>query len=123
MPKKNEVSSFLTKDYVQTLSELTKKIQEAQLGASIAASKELVWLYWTIGEKVHKKQENSNWGEGFIETLARDLRNAFPGSRGFSTRNILRMRAFYRTYAIWPQVWRKWKISLFSVFHGVIMQY
>lgn len=78
---------------------MTGKIREAQLKASTAANKELVRLYWAIGETIHNKQQESNWGEGFIETLARDLQNAFPCSKGFSARNILRMRAFYRAYA------------------------
>jgi predicted nuclease of restriction endonuclease-like (RecB) superfamily len=93
---------FSSKEYVSTLATLKKKIQESQLKAISAANKELISLYWTIGKTVVEKQEESGWGSKFIEKLAKDLQNAFPGIDGFSRTNVFRMRAFYLEYKIVP---------------------
>jgi hypothetical protein len=44
-------------------------------------------------------RENSVNIPGANRRLAKDLQQAFPGVKGFSARNIWRMRAFYLAYA------------------------
>ena len=97
-----EVGVFSNKEYAITLTDLKKRIQESQLKAAIASSQKLIALYWTIGKTVVEKQEKSGWGTKFIEKLAKDLQNAFPGIEGFSRTNIFRMRAFYLAYCNCP---------------------
>ena len=100
---KNEgIGSFSNKEYATTLAELKKQIQKCQLRAIIAANKELVRLYWTVGKIIVERQENSGWGSKFIDKLAKDLQNEFPGIEGFSRRNVFRMRAFYLEYKLVP---------------------
>ena len=45
------------------------------------------------------RQARSGWGAKVIDRLARDLREAFPGMKGLSPRNLKYMRAFA---AAWP---------------------
>ncbi len=113
MPKSNSTKKALvksdqdivsTKEYASTLADLKKSIRECQLRAITAANKELVRLYWTIGKTIVEKQEGSGWGAKFIEKLAKDLQNEFPGVEGFSRRNVFRMRAFYLEYKVVPPV-------------------
>lgn len=75
--------------------------------ALIAASKErtlqavntaLVELYWQIGEYISHKIASAEWGDGVVTQLARHLADASPGLRGFTGRNLFRMRQFYETY-------------------------
>ena len=40
----------------------------------------------------------SLYGSNFINTLSSSLKTEFPGSTGFSPRNLARMRKFYETY-------------------------
>ncbi len=91
-------AAFPAKEYASTLAELKKQIQECQLRAITAVNKELVRLYWMIGKTIVERQEGSGWGSKFIEKLAADLQNEFPGIEGFSRANIFRMRAFYLAY-------------------------
>lgn len=93
----------LTKEYVQTLSTIKKQVQEAQIKTALAANKELLKLYWYIGQTIVEKQSIHEWGTSLIEQLAEDLQNEFPGVGGFSPRNIFRMRAFYLAYEKVPQ--------------------
>lgn len=100
--KNDGIELFSNKEYAATLAELKKQIQKCQLRAITAANKELVRLYWTVGKIIVEKQENSGWGSKFIDKLAKDLQNEFPGLEGFSRRNVFRMRAFYLEYKLVP---------------------
>lgn len=100
--KAEEKELTSNKDYASMLMKLKKNIRESQLRAAIAVNKELIRLYWTIGKSIIEKQEVSGWGTKFIEKLAKDLQNEFPGVEGFSRTNVFRMRAFYKEYKIVP---------------------
>jgi predicted nuclease of restriction endonuclease-like (RecB) superfamily len=104
LPAKQKESDrlFSNKEYETTLADLKKHIRSSQLKAAVSVNKELILLYWTIGKTIFEKQENSGWGSKFIEKLAKDLQNEFPGVEGFSRRNVFRMKAFYNEYKIVP---------------------
>ncbi|MDI3473640.1 MAG: hypothetical protein PWQ48_1921, partial [Thermotogaceae bacterium] len=53
---------------------------------------------WNIGKSIVEKQEDMGWGKSVVEQLAKDLRREFPDVKGFSSRNIWRMRAFYLAF-------------------------
>ena len=64
----------------------------------MAASRELVRLYWDVGREIVQRQDREGWGTKVIDRLAADLQKAFPGISGFSRANVHRMRAFYLAY-------------------------
>jgi len=101
--KKEEGGLFSHKEYTETLDKLKKTILKCQIKAITAANKELIHLYWMIGETIANKQKKNGWGTSVIEKLGKDLQNAFPGVEGFSKRNVFRMRAFYQAYEKMPQ--------------------
>ena len=86
-------------DYLNVLAELKQRIAAAQVRAARAVSRELVALYWHIGETIVQRQEAAAWGNSVVERLAHDLRKAFPDLKGFSPRNIWRMRAFFLAWS------------------------
>ncbi len=88
------------KEYTKIFLDIKNTIQEAQINAVIAANQKLIKLYWTIGKIIHDLQESHEWGSKFIDKLAADLQNEFPGIEGFSRSNIFRMKAFYTEYSI-----------------------
>jgi len=92
------VAGTLPPDYTAFLARLKEQIRGAQVGAMLAANRELILLYWRIGEAIVMQQERAAWGDAVLERLSADLRNAFPGAGGLSRRNLYRMRAFYRAY-------------------------
>jgi predicted nuclease of restriction endonuclease-like (RecB) superfamily len=89
----------LPADYAAWLAELKTRIHSAQQRASLAVNRELVLLYWQIGQDILARQGREGWGSKVIERLAQDLRNAFPDMKGFSPRNLKYMRAFAEA---WP---------------------
>ncbi|OAH99911.1 PDDEXK nuclease domain-containing protein [Methylomonas methanica] len=84
----------LPADYPAWLTELKTRIHNAQQRAALAVNRELVLLYWQIGQDILTRQTQQGWGAKVIERLARDLREAFPEIKGFSTRNLKYMRYF-----------------------------
>ena len=85
--------------YLEFLHEIKSRINDAQTRALKAVNRELVLLYWEMGKRVVEKQRQEQWGDGVIESLACDLQREFPGIKGFSARNIWRMRDLYLSYA------------------------
>jgi predicted nuclease of restriction endonuclease-like (RecB) superfamily len=86
------------KEYAQVLVDIKKHIQEAQIKATFAANKELLKLYWYIGQIIAKQKKENGWGSSSVDQLAQDIQKAFPGIAGFSRSNIFRMQAFYTAY-------------------------
>jgi predicted nuclease of restriction endonuclease-like (RecB) superfamily len=64
-----------------------------------AVNTTLIELYWQIGEHISRKIAASEWGDGVVDQLARYLAQTQPGLRGFTRRNLFRMRQFYEAYA------------------------
>ena len=85
--------------YAEWLIELKQCIHTAQQRATLAANRELVGLYWSIGSEILARQAEQGWGAKVIDRLAHDLRTAFPEMKGFSSRNLKYMRAFAEA---WP---------------------
>ncbi|MFZ9753894.1 MAG: PDDEXK nuclease domain-containing protein [Cyanobium sp.] len=84
--------------YVNFVIEVKARIRQGQLRALQSVNKELLALYWDLGEAIHRKQEEMGWGKAVVETLARDLQAEFPGRNGFSAQNLWLMRQFYGEY-------------------------
>ncbi len=85
--------------YADWLADLKTRIHSAQQRAALAVNRELVRLYWQIGQDILARQAAQGWGAKVIERLSQDLRSAFPEMKGFSRANLMYMRAFA---AAWP---------------------
>ncbi len=118
------IKSISSQEYTKTLAYLKKQIQESQIKAMISANKELIKLYWTIGETIAIKQEKDGWGANVIEKLAKDLQTEFPGLAGFSRSNIFRMQALFAAYEKVTQAVRQiYDLPIFNIpwGHNVIL--
>lgn len=85
--------------YADWLADLKTRIHSAQQRAALAVNRELVRLYWQIGQDILARQAAQGWGAKVIDRLSQDLRLAFPEMKGFSRANLMYMRAFA---AAWP---------------------
>jgi predicted nuclease of restriction endonuclease-like (RecB) superfamily len=73
-------------------------IQAARQRAYQAVNTTLITLYWQIGEHISRKIAAAEWGDGVVTQLAAHIARNQPGLRGFTRRNLFRMRQFYETY-------------------------
>lgn len=86
---------MIEKSYIETFEIIKRQIQISQHKAILNANKEMISLYWNIGKII---DTHSKWGNKFIDNLSKDIRNEFPSSKGFSSRNLKNMVRFYREY-------------------------
>jgi predicted nuclease of restriction endonuclease-like (RecB) superfamily len=93
------MSKLIPHHYDVLLGEIKQRIRTAQYEALRAVNRELINLYWDIGQLIVERQQGGTWGRAVVEQLARDLQAEFPGVSGFSAANLWRMRRFYETYA------------------------
>jgi len=84
----------LPEGYADWLTQLKGDIAQARQRAALAVNAELVQLYHRIGAEIRQRQQVNAWGAKVIERLARDLSDAFPDIRGFSSRNLKYMAFF-----------------------------
>jgi len=80
-------------------TEITSLIASAKSRAYQAVNKELVTLYWHVGEYVSKQVLSKSWGKSVVQELADFIQLSEPNIIGFSTQNIWRMKQFYETYS------------------------
>jgi len=85
------------KDYIKWLGDIKNQIRSSQQRASLKVNQELLSLYWYIGEALANKQ--TEWGDKFIDSLARDLKVEFPDVKGFSKSNLKYMRRWFEYYS------------------------
>ena len=77
--------------YFEILESVKARIQNAQYRAVLGANREQIILYWNIGKVI---LANSEWGNKFVDNLARDIKLEFPNAKGYSVRNLKYMRKF-----------------------------
>jgi len=79
-------------------AEIAQMIQSSRQAALKIVNTTLIDLYWNIGHYIHTRIESSEWGKSIVEELALYLQQKEPGLKGFSDKNLWRMRQFYETY-------------------------
>ncbi len=79
-------------------------IKQSRSNAIKAVNVELIKLYWSIGEYISKKIEQSEWGDSVVKELAIYIQTLEPEIKGFSDKNIWRMKQFYETYKDFPKL-------------------
>ncbi len=85
-------------EYKSVFYDLKEKIIYSQQKAIQSVNKQLVLLYWEIGNVILENQSQQGWGSKIIDSLSADLKSSFPSMKGFSVRNLKYMRQFASTY-------------------------
>jgi predicted nuclease of restriction endonuclease-like (RecB) superfamily len=96
--RRNVLVSTRAASKTETFAAVVKLIEEARARAYQSVNKELVGLYWRVGQHISRKIATAQWGDSVVDQLARHLARTMPGLRGFTRRNLFRMRQFYETY-------------------------
>jgi predicted nuclease of restriction endonuclease-like (RecB) superfamily len=82
----------------QSFAEIVEIIRTAKQAAAQAVNTQLVEMYWQIGAYISLKLDQAEWGDGVVQQLADYLARTQPGLRGFTSRNLFRMKKFYDIY-------------------------
>jgi len=79
-------------------NEVLTLIQQAKQKAYTQANSTLITLYWDLGAFISLKTTKENWGKGVVKELAEYIKQKDPTLKGFTDKNLWRMRQFYQTY-------------------------
>ncbi len=79
-------------------------IRLSRSNAIRAINSELIDLYWNIGKYISGKIAKSEWGDSVVLELAKYIQQSEPGIKGFSDKNIWRMKQFYEAYKDFPKI-------------------
>ena len=85
-------------------TDIIQLIIQSRTKAIKAVNAELINLYWNIGEHISKKIEQSEWGDSVVTELANYIQTQEPEIKGFSDKNIWRMKQFYEAYKDFPKL-------------------
>lgn len=66
--------------YKAVFENIKQEILKSQYKAMQAVNRELIYMYWHIGNII---LENSKWGNKFIDNLSIDLKLEFPRIKRF----------------------------------------
>ncbi|SMC71220.1 Predicted nuclease of restriction endonuclease-like (RecB) superfamily, DUF1016 family [Oscillospiraceae bacterium] len=86
-------------EYVQWMQEIKQRFRNAQIKAAVKVNSEQLLFNWQLGRDLVVLKAEEKWGSGIVEQVSLDLQAAFPGVKGFSTRNLWNMKKWYSFYS------------------------
>lgn len=91
----NSISNLNSARIVSAVKQIKDAILISRYNAARMANKEMLSLYYNIGEFISTNSRNAKWGSGAIKAISQLLQKELPGLRGFSESGLKRMRTFY----------------------------
>ena len=92
---KNEVSNQVIKN---SYLEVVNIINSARERAYSKVNEELILMYQKIGKYISEKSKDTNYGDSFVDSLAKFFEKEYPDIKGFTRRGLYRMKQFYELY-------------------------
>jgi len=84
--------------------DIIRLIKNSRSTAIKAVNAELINLYWNVGEYISNKIELAEWGDSIVKELAIYIKKNEPNIKGFSDKNLWRMKQFFETYKDFPKL-------------------
>lgn len=82
-------------DFKNVINKIKNDIKNTRFEIMKNANFEVINLYFRLGKII---DDNWKYGNNFINELSIELKLEFPSMKGFSSRNLSRMRVFYNEY-------------------------
>lgn len=77
---------------------LIQIISQSRQNALKKVNEELINMYLRVGEYLSKESAKASFGDAYIDSIAEEIQDTFPGIKGFNRRGLYRMKKFYETY-------------------------
>lgn len=85
-------------DYGQAIKAIKDAILKSRYNAAKLVNKEVLSLYYCIGEYITRNSRTGFWGTNAIKVISGRLQKELPGLRGFSETSLKKMRTFYEEW-------------------------
>lgn len=93
-----ELSETYSKQCTEAIKAIKAAILQSRYTAARLVNREMLALYYDVGEYVSQHSRIDTWGTGALEVISKQLQQELPGLRGFSVTSLKRMRAFYENW-------------------------
>jgi len=95
-------------------TDLLELLYQKLSSKSIPQEPFIIELYWDIGEHMSTKTIKDNWGKSVVKELASYIKKQDPTIKGFTDKNLWRMKQFYETYRYDEKVATLWRLFPWS---------
>ncbi len=109
-----EKSQTMNTPTQQDFSQVLQLIQQARQALFAQANTALMELYWLVGQTISQKVQSAAWGKGVVTELAHYIAQNAPDIKGFSDKNLWRMKQFYETYSGDAKLATAWRVLSWS---------
>ena len=89
----------ISADYIQAAKTIKQAILDSRYRAVRHVNKEILTLYYWVGNYVSVNSRAGTWNTNAISTISQLLQQELPGLTGFSETNIKNMRTFYEVWS------------------------
>ena len=99
MKKSLVLPRTLQKTVASLADEIRQLIETAKHNAAVAVNRELLFLYWEIGKRIHEavlQGKRAQYGDEIVVTLSQLLSQTF--GNGYSKSNLSRMTSLYQKF-------------------------
>jgi len=93
------MSTEMEQHHFEDFTELMSIIERARENAYRAVNRELISMYWDVGQHVSERTRDGGWGKSVVKEFSAFVQRQYAGIQGFSPQNIWRMKQFYETYS------------------------
>ena len=73
-------------------------LEHTQVRMISSANADMLFHYWKVGHFILYLQKKEGWGSKVIDNLSKAIRSRYPDKKGYSTRNLIYMCQFAKTY-------------------------
>ncbi len=84
--------------YEEKLKKVISIIESRKARAYHKVNEELILMYRDIGKYIRIQSNNLEYGASFIQKLADFFKEKYPNLKGFTRRDLYRMKQFYELY-------------------------
>jgi predicted nuclease of restriction endonuclease-like (RecB) superfamily len=112
------MTQTISSNYVEAIKTIKQAILQSRYKAAVLVNRELLLLYYGVGEYISQNSRQEQWGTNAVEVISQQLQIELPGLRGFSATSLKKMRTFYEA---WSSVFSNRPLSTDDLTENVLL--
>ena len=93
-----EIKKAEKQDLSLVVRAIGSDLEHTQVRMIASANAYMLFHYWKVGHFILYLQKKEGWGSKVIDNLSKAIRSKYPDKKGYSTRNLIYMCQFAKTY-------------------------
>lgn len=93
-----EINKADKQDLSLVVRAIGSDLEHTQVRMIASANADMLFHYWKVGHFILYLQKKEGWGSKVIDNLSKAIRSKYPDKKGYSTRNLIYMCQFAKTY-------------------------